>query len=337
MEQDTVLDMNLPIAVAERACATATGEMAAHIITRDIPPDVEEYSSSVSGVEIEAVRIGPEVARSHVLAVTGGRFVFTASKVGFPMFSHTTVPDDTVIVATITSAPPGSRWCEIPLEPGQVIVYSPRAEHVARNMPGLEFMFACFDVESLQAHAAQLGASIEVPSLGEVHLLADTSSTTDIAPTFTNFADVAETARAVRTQHEDDVLRAAVHALSDPQPARSVGADTRIDSRRVVITCIEFAESIGRIPSVSELCAIAHVSERRLRFAFTNEFDMPPTRFFRAWALSEAHRRLAHRDAADRSVARVAADLGFDHLGRFSGYYRDIFDECPSETLRHVN
>ena len=102
----------------------------------------------------------------------------------------------------------------------------------------------------------------------------------------------------------------------------------------MVRACIAFAEAVGRIPSIAELCTVAHVSERRLREAFTDEYDVPPTRFFRAWALGEAHRRLAHGDPADESVTQVAADLGFDHLGRFSGHYRRIFEERPSETLQ---
>jgi hypothetical protein len=36
----------------------------------------------------------------------------------------------------------------------------------------------------------------------------------------------------------------------------------------------------------------------------------------------------AHAVASD-----VATSLGFDHLGRFSGYYKEFFGECPSMTL----
>lgn len=70
---------------------------------------------------------------------------------------------------------------------------------------------------------------------------------------------------------------------------------------------------------VSVLCLVAHVSERRLRSGFTSEFDEPPSRFFRHWALGEAHRRLLHADQHTESVTEVASALGFDHLGRFAG------------------
>ena len=84
---------------------------------------------------------------------------------------------------------------------------------------------------------------------------------------------------------------------------------------------------------MSELCLAAHVSERRLRKAFVDEFDQPPSRFFRIWALNEAHRRLATDESGRINVTRVATDLGFGHLGRFSGQYRSLYGEAPSSTL----
>ena len=57
------------------------------------------------------------------------------------------------------------------------------------------------------------------------------------------------------------------------------------------------------------------------------------SRFFRERALNEARRRLNHDDPDTATVTEVATSLGFDHLGRFSGYYKELFGECPSMTL----
>ena len=89
----------------------------------------------------------------------------------------------------------------------------------------------------------------------------------------------------------------------------------------------------GRIPSVSELCLAAQVSERRLRQAFVDEFDLSPSRFFRHWALTLARQRLRSADGARHTVTEVAVDLGFNHLGRFAAYYRQLYGEAPSTTL----
>lgn len=68
--------------------------------------------------------------------------------------------------------------------------------------------------------------------------------------------------------------------------------------------------------------------------AFVDEFDCPPSRFMRAWALDCARRRLQQADPRTLTVTEVAADLGINHLGRFAGDYRHIYGESPSATLR---
>ena len=88
------------------------------------------------------------------------------------------------------------------------------------------------------------------------------------------------------------------------------------------------------IPSISELCLVANVSERTLRAVFVREYDLPPTRYFRAWALDQAHRRFIDGVEDSETVTEVATGLGFDHLGRFYIRYKQIYGEPPSETLR---
>jgi hypothetical protein len=46
-----------------------------------------------------------------------------------------------VIAGYIRSAAPCSRCCEADLESSAVILNAPVAEHAARNLPGLDFMF----------------------------------------------------------------------------------------------------------------------------------------------------------------------------------------------------
>jgi AraC family ethanolamine operon transcriptional activator len=86
-------------------------------------------------------------------------------------------------------------------------------------------------------------------------------------------------------------------------------------------------------PSVSELCGALEVPERTLHAAFQEGFGMAPKVYLRALRLSAVHTRLRHGLG---SVTRVATDLGFFHFGRFSGEYRAMFGEAPSETLRRA-
>jgi AraC family ethanolamine operon transcriptional activator len=88
--------------------------------------------------------------------------------------------------------------------------------------------------------------------------------------------------------------------------------------------------SLGQCPSVAEMCVAAYVSERRLRNAFHDAFDMPPSRYFRARMLSRAREGL---QTGRQDVSRVALEVGFHHLGRFAQQYADLYGERPRDTL----
>jgi AraC-like DNA-binding protein len=97
---------------------------------------------------------------------------------------------------------------------------------------------------------------------------------------------------------------------------------------------MQYVETVGRIVANPELCFVAHVSERRLRDAFVSTYGLPPSRFLRAWGLDAARKRyLQPHDSSATTVADVAYDVGFTHLGRFAGYYKEQFGEPPSLTL----
>lgn len=86
-------------------------------------------------------------------------------------------------------------------------------------------------------------------------------------------------------------------------------------------------------PSLAELCGLVGASQRTLHLAFAESFGMAPKPYLRALRLNAARRRLRRGEG---TVTQVAADLGFFHFARFSGEYRELFAELPSDTLRRA-
>lgn len=303
------------------------------IISRTVTGETEGYSSSVAGLDIEAVQAGPEMGPTEVLAAAGDRFAFTASRVGTPMITRATVPDDKVLVGYARSAPPGSRWCGIELQAGSVVRYASVVEHTSPPQSGLDYMFAIADWDHLEQHAEVLGVTLRPPRRGDAREVPPSATTAFIADAFEAFAGAAASGSYPPTEVGDDVLRALVHGYS-PGAVPPAGDGKRIDPRHIVHACIDYADSVERIPSISELCVAAHVSERCLRGAFVQQFDASPTRYFRAWALEIAHRRLLHAGGDDLTVTEVATSVGWYHLGRFAIGYKAIYGESPAATLR---
>ena len=296
--------------------------------------EVDAYSASVAGVRLEAVRTGLGVGPHRVLSLRDDRFLFTSNDTGFPFRSTTTIGDEQVAVATVSDAPPGSRWCSIDLEPGAVIVYGPGAEHTGNNLAGAHVAYAFVDFEQVDDLAQRHQVPIAPPPRGEVRQLARSATTRAIVTALAELVHADQRHPDQLGRQCDDAARALVHALAVEDTVKCIGRGTAIDGRRVVHTCVEYVHATNRVPSISELCLIAHVSERTLREAFVEQFSQAPQRFFRDWALQQAHLRLRTGEPSRLTVSRIANDLGFFHLGRFAGHYRALFGETPSAPLR---
>ena len=86
--------------------------------------------------------------------------------------------------------------------------------------------------------------------------------------------------------------------------------------------------------SIPDLCEEAGISQRSLEYAFRKTFGMTPLAFQRLRRLYRTNLDLRNADISQTSVSEIALQNGFYELGRFAKYYRQVFGELPSETLR---
>ena len=102
-----------------------------------------------------------------------------------------------------------------------------------------------------------------------------------------------------------------------------------------VARAAELLEDLPGEPwTVVRLATEVHLSVRALQYGFKRDFDMPPMAYLKRVRLRHAHQALRASYPEITTVAAVARELGFLHLGRFAAVYRKAFGESPSETLR---
>jgi AraC family ethanolamine operon transcriptional activator len=107
-----------------------------------------------------------------------------------------------------------------------------------------------------------------------------------------------------------------------------------LSAKRIVRKVEDYIEAAGLKPvHLSELCSQVHVSRRTMHRAFYDAVGIGPVAFLRHRRLCSVRSILRSSDPATTTIADVAMQQGFLNLGRFSGYYRSLFDECPSRTL----
>ncbi len=89
----------------------------------------------------------------------------------------------------------------------------------------------------------------------------------------------------------------------------------------------------GKI-SVSELSKQYQVSEKTLQNSFKSLFGFTPKRFLRQLKLNHVRNELKNSNASQTTVSKSAHRWGFTHMGSFSQYYTELFNENPSQTLK---
>jgi AraC-like DNA-binding protein len=109
---------------------------------------------------------------------------------------------------------------------------------------------------------------------------------------------------------------------------------TNAASFMIMRRSVDFIEAnLGDNLSITDLSRAAATSVSKLERTFRRVLDMSPSQYILARRLSSARRTLTSAHAESTSVASIALDNGFGHLGRFAAAYRRHFNELPRETL----
>jgi AraC-like DNA-binding protein len=300
-------------------------------IVERLTSDIDGYRAGAAGVELDMVRGGRDQQPSRMRTVPSDLGIaVSVAEPGCKTISHTQMAGDWMAATYVADVAPGTKWCgDLEIAAGASTIHQPDAEHTAVNVPGTKFAFTIAEVDAVAERAAVLEVPLMPWCRGEVDVVYGHKG--GFASNLAHIAN--DPVDSVPRRLMDDLLTTIALSLYHPDWDRRLPATTAVDSRKVVGDCIEFAATIGREPSISEMCLVAHVGGRRLRQAFHDTCDVSPRRFFRHWILCQAHDRLLAAASGSTSVTRIATDLGLSHLGRFSVQYRELHGECPSETL----
>jgi AraC-like DNA-binding protein len=113
-----------------------------------------------------------------------------------------------------------------------------------------------------------------------------------------------------------------------------VDAPATTSSERLRVALVYIEQHAREVVTLADIAAAAGMSARGLQQSFNRSLGVSPLAHVRNVRLDAVHEALASADPSSSSVAEVAREWGFAHLGRFSGAYRERFGELPSVTLR---
>jgi len=129
----------------------------------------------------------------------------------------------------------------------------------------------------------------------------------------------------------DHLLNGQHHGLSDA--IRTFSGQAERLPRALRVARDRLADNAGEPLDLAQLACAAGIGIRALQLGFRRHFGVSISEMLLDMRLAGLHARLAHAPP-DASTTEIAFDLGFTHLGRMAGAYREKFGETPSATLR---
>jgi AraC family transcriptional regulator, ethanolamine operon transcriptional activator len=129
---------------------------------------------------------------------------------------------------------------------------------------------------------------------------------------------------------EQAIMRVLAEALNPSRTTRvkemPLSSRSKLVNRAEDLMRSSLNEPLGEI----DLCTILGVSGRTLRTAFRERFGMGPIVYHQTLRLNAVRSKLMTGAASTFGVAGVAKEYGFNHPGKFAGYYRRQFGIVPS-------
>ena len=137
------------------------------------------------------------------------------------------------------------------------------------------------------------------------------------------------------TELEDDLITALLLAMEESHAGYQKQKTRGLEKAQIAhVEDYLFANLLNPV-SRARLAEIAGVSIRSLSRAFVKRHGVGPMRFLKERRMEAVRMELINASHENTKVSDVALRYGFNELGKFSLLYKSIYNEKPSETLKH--
>lgn len=250
-------------------------------------------------------------------------------------------PANAYVVGLSTVIDGESSWGLLPVKSNSLITLDKNAELFFRTSKFSEIAAVVISDQRLEEYAAQV-EWVDLRKIMEdvrpVDLISPSISSrlltllVDGPRQILEYSDT-DSLDIMWNHYENDLLTTCLQALISSKENPKSHHDYRIH-RYIVNRVRELTLSNVDAPlTISELCAHLKVSRRTLNHAFVRVLGITPVAYMRNIRLNRVRRELKSKPHQITSIASVAIKWGFWHMSLFSRYYRELFGECPMDTL----
>lgn len=276
-------------------------------------------------------------AESRLVQILGSPALLSYAELGARVEQRGASPRGRRTFALLKQGAPEIIWCGSPADAETLLCFDEGGDFESSSPSG-------FAVHTLSITTEHLESIAERAELGSLRRLGSGARRVLLAPGEAKrlCAGLSHVIRCIdrdpaaaadpgiRLAIEDDLATAMLSAaVGHAHQAPPAPASIRAGALRRALDFID--AHAADAPRIADVCTASGASERTLRYAFYERFEMSPKAYLQGVRLNGVRRELRRR--GDRpSVSAAANHWGFWHLGQFAADYRRLFGELPSET-----
>ncbi|WP_460136772.1 helix-turn-helix domain-containing protein [Pseudomonas sp. S1_E04] len=307
-------------------------------LQRFLTSDIDEHARNMQGWQVRYDQLSPGAFEGELIAFRSDWMQLARDRSNQAMIKSGAAWDGAITFSLPLSAQ-GPVYCAgHPIhEPSLLVAHGNNLPEL-HTPQHLDLLSVAVDERVLEHVLERQGSAFRITDLPKCYRLGDSPVQHELAVLFEELAGC-DQGRDALLGHDSirrgirDTVMVHVLELIAPDQAPPLNPTAR---KRMVDRAREYALSHLDEPlSILDLCNHIGASRRKLQYCFQETLGINPVAYLRALRLNAVRREL-RTSTQSQGVQEVAARWGFWHLSRFSGDYRTLFGESPSQTLRRT-
>ncbi|MBC3301970.1 helix-turn-helix domain-containing protein [Pseudomonas sp. SWRI18] len=307
-------------------------------LQRFLTSDIDEHARNMRGWQVRYDQLSPGVFEGELIEFRSDWMQLARDRSNQAMIKSGAAWDGAITFSLPLSAQ-GPVYCAgHPIhEPSLLVAHGHNLPEL-HTPQHLDLLSVAIDERVLEHVLERQGSAFRITDLPKCYRLGDSSVQHELAALFDELSRC-DQGRDALLGHDSirrgirDTVMLHILELIAPDQAPPLNPTAR---KRMVDRAREYA--LGHLDeplSILDLCNHIGASRRKLQYCFQETLGINPVAYLRALRLNAVRREL-RTSTQSQGVQEVAARWGFWHLSRFSGDYRTMFGESPSQTLRRT-
>ncbi|MGL1889309.1 MAG: helix-turn-helix domain-containing protein [Reichenbachiella sp.] len=313
--------------------------MGTQIVVSEKNLDLYTFNKIAKSWDVDFVKLEKGIFVGELTQLIGSRFQISHANFNLKVKQEGESPEGVWTFAFINDTK--IHWRNYNIQPHSIVIYAPGSTINAISWAGFEVytysipevLIAEISQQKKYQSVLELLATLEVVEVNEASWLAlRTVLSEQIQMNWSMF-----------NQEENDRH---TKALTDNFPFRILDVILESKHSKSYVSNMSRLELLVRVEgliyekiedaiTIKELTQSIDSSERTLLYSFKKRYGIGPKAYLKILRLNKVHHELRGNDDC-ASIASLARESGFWHMGQFSKDYNDFYGQLPSKTKANI-